>query len=170
MNLTKKIAAIALAAIAAIAAIAVLPGCSDGNGGGEDAGNLAKGEVTTRRLKELLSDKFPDSEIDGDGDLLVKRDGTNAYVFVEDKKVLLKFFTRWNAASTISEARAVGLANKWNCDKVFTVASHEDGKFILRYYMSYEGGINAANFNDSLEWFFSLSRAFGETLSSNNAI
>lgn len=137
------------------------------SGGGD---GLSKGGVSTSALKALLSDKFPDAKIDEDGDLLIKRNGINTYVFVEDKKVLLKFFTRWSASDSVSASRALKIVNKWNCDKVFTVASYDDKKFILRYYLSYEGGVNATNFNDSLEWFFSLSSAFGNMLSDEDAI
>ena len=130
---------------------------------------LAKDEVSPVALQSLLSDKYPDNKIDGDGDLYIKRNGIHTYVFVEESQVLIKLYTRWEADS-ISENRALRLVNSWNADKVFSKASYEDGHFILRYFITYEGGINAVNFNDSLAWFFSVASEFGKKLEEEDAI
>lgn len=131
---------------------------------------LSKDEVTPAALQSLLSDDYPGNKIDDDGDLYIKRNGINAYVFVEEGQVLLKFYTRWAASDSISEPRALRVVNGWNNDKVFATASYEDGRFVLRYFVTYEGGINATNFNDSLAWFFSVATEFGKKLEDEDAI
>ena len=133
--------------------------------------NITKSDVNPINLRSILTDSYSNNELDSDGDLLIRKNGISAYVFVEESQILLKFITQWSASDSISDTRAIKLVNKWNEEKVFATAYFTTNKrFRLEYYLSYECGVNAENFNDSLDWFFALAKTFGQRLEEEDAL
>ncbi len=51
----------------------------------------------------------------------------------------------------------VALANKWNANHRFIQASvKDDGRFVMAYDVGTIGGLNARNFQDSVDWWTSM--------------
>lgn len=131
---------------------------------------MLKSEVSTSFMRSFLDEGFSDNELTQDGDLLVRRSGINTYIRVDEGKALLMLRTSWGASDSISENRAARIVNRWNREHVFSTATCDEERFMLRYYMTYEGGLSAENLNDSLLWFFSIAEGFGKYLDEEDAI
>ncbi len=132
--------------------------------------NLSKQEVSPLTLRSILSSNYSNNELDSDGDLLIRKDGISIFVFVDTERELLKFRTQWSSSDSISENRAIKIVNNWNNDKIFSKAIYSKKRFRLEYDLTFMGGINSINLNDSLDWFFSIAQGFGNYLSEEDAI
>ena len=132
--------------------------------------NLAKSEVSPLTLRSILSSNYSNNELDADGDLIIRKYGLNILVLVDSERELLQIRTTWSSSDSISENRAIKLVNNWNNDKFFSKAVYSKKRFRLEYDLTFMGGINSINLNDSLDWFFSIAQGFGNYLSEEDAI
>ncbi len=135
---------------------------------------LEKEDVSVDTIQELLDEKFKDNEIDEDNDLAIHVDGVHLYVMVDEDKSVIRFNTRWQAADTLSENRAARIMNVWNNSKMFSTAyfwkTDEKNIIMLDFYITFEGGINEVNLNDSLKWFLGSTLEFNDRLKDEDAI
>ncbi len=112
-------------------------------------------EVTRDRLRELLAEVDLPTEVDQDGDLRVTTDvGTHAYVALDERRRLIKFYTAYRLREDASVAEKLNLANTLN-DEVILVRFCVVGTSILvaDYFLSYDRGLLPHQFLRSLSWF-----------------
>lgn len=133
--------------------------------------NLQKNQISVFSLQGLLKDKFLENvKIDTDGDLRIELHGVKIFVTTDNNRSILKFSTIWKKSENILDSNLYELLNTWNRDKVFTTA-FSNGEFILlEYFLCTDGGINAENFNGTLEWLFPISYSFNDYLTEKKAI
>lgn len=132
---------------------------------------LKPGEITAESLHSILDENyFAVARIDEDGDLSIKIDGILVYVITDEKRELVKMETQWKIYRDVSEARFCRVLNTWNASKIFAQAFMQNEWTYLAYYMCTDGGINAVNFNKSLERFFSIANIFKDYLSDEDIL
>ena len=133
---------------------------------------LSKDDVSSENLKKMLDGtKYEDSaSIDDDGDLLIQYDSINYFAIVNSESNYIKFVTAWEKSDSVNENRIARIMNKWNNDKVFTRACADGSNIELDYFLTCEGGINKANFTDTLNWLFAIADSFNSFLKDEDAI
>ena len=100
------------------------------------------------------------ASVDAQGDPKIESAGSgydfNVYFYGCEKKLRcdsLQFNVTW-----VSEPlHTAALANEWNREKRFVQASvTKTGQFVASYDVTTVGGINAANFAETIEWWTSM--------------
>ena len=126
--------------------------------------------VSTQALLGLLKDAYAEmAGIDDDGDLRIDAGGIKIYVEVDERE-FIKVYSIWRKAESISDNRLFRILNAWNREKIFATASSMGDRIYLEYFLCTEGGINAKNFNGTLEWLFSVADKFNRYLADEDAI
>lgn len=132
---------------------------------------LKPGEITAESLHSILDENYSAvARIDEDGDLSIKINDISVYVYIDEERELVRLTTQWKIYRDVSEARFCRVLNKWNASKIFAQAFMQNEWTYLAYYMCTDGGINAVNFNKSLERFFSIANLFEEYLSEEDIL
>ena len=116
-------------------------------------------EVSAKTLCALLNEHYAaDVKLyEADNDFVLS--GT-VDVRVDASNKMLDFYTFYLAKNALSDAQALRLANSWNKEKIFLNASWDGERFLLHYFMTYDGGIHADNLNATLDWYFDLCSDF----------
>ena len=129
------------------------------------AENLKSSSVTAQALKNMLNNNYASlAVVDKDGDLCIQNEGIYVYITIDENRKLLNFFTTWTVEKQVSENRMARLLNKWNADKIFLIAYNRDKLIYLDYYLCFDGGIDSANFNRTLELIFGIAKSFNDYL------
>lgn len=133
--------------------------------------SIAKKDMTPNMLLMVMDEELGKSAFfDDDGDLIIESGGIFFLIQVDRERAFIKFSSQWRAQDGISEAKAYKIVNDWNSDTVFATAFLWKERFRLEYFVSFEGGLSAENFNDTLHWLFSVASAFDEHLRSEGVI
>lgn len=105
---------------------------------------LAEHEVTTQRIQQLFESAFLPIDVDEDGDLVVRDEGINTFVMLDEDKKLISFFTMWRFREGVSEADRTAFCNELNDDLIlvrFSTRAIPRPRLICDYQFLYEGGI-----------------------------
>ena len=131
--------------------------------------SLFQEEVDIQNLKGLLNEKYSSREIRIDeNEQRMTFSGIN--IKVDSKRKIIVFYTFINPEREVSEEDAVRFCNKFNGDKIFLNTYWFDKTFGISYYLTYDGGIHADNFNSTISWFFSLTYDFMDSMTEANML
>ena len=136
------------------------------------AQNLTKEQVSIENIRLLLAGHYDKNEIIDDGSLrITDSKGMVLFIKVDEKRGLIWIQSAWGSNGKVSESTAYEIVNEWNLYHV-PIATTAYGRdlFWFQYCMSFEGGINAENLNDTIDWGFSQFLNFGEFLDSKGAL
>ena len=133
--------------------------------------NIEKKDMSPNMLLMVMEENFGENAFfDDDGDLIIEKDGIFFLLQVDNERAFLKFSSQWKASDGVSDKRAYKIVNDWNADTVFATAFLWNGRFRLEYFVTFEGGLDSSNFNDTLHWLFTIALSFDEKLREEGAI
>ena len=102
-------------------------------------------------LKDIISEDYG-CKIDKNDTLQINGEYKFYITLIPDME-LINFFTFFNQDDCYAIAETRRLANKFNEEKRFLRVSVDDeGSTKCDYYMVYKGGLNTANFKETVEW------------------
>ena len=133
--------------------------------------DIAKENVNSNMLLMVIYEKFGENAFfDDENDLITEYDGIYFLIQIDSDRAFLKFSSQWKALESISMSDAYEIVNAWNSETVFSTVFFWNGRFRLEYFMSFEGGLNSENFNDTLHWLYSIASAFDDVLKKKGVI
>lgn len=120
-------------------------------------------EVSAANLKNLLKEDYAKGAVLYDDKPYLLNIHNCIFVSVR-KNNLLSFITYVSSDPSLSADECIKIANDWNSESSFATVSFCEGEFWIQYFMSFNWGIHADNFNDTIEWILSTSYYFENQL------
>lgn len=103
---------------------------------------LTEQEVSVQRLEKLFETAFLRTEIDKDGDLVIRDEGINTFIKVDTDRKMITFFSIWGLKERSPETEKLKFANQMNDDLILVRFSVPRPNILwCDYQFLYEGGI-----------------------------